>query len=241
MRNLKMAAGLLAAASLLTFGASSAAGASTAKVHPNATPACSFNCFSLSGLQFGPSQIMNAYIPGNLGTGAKIGQKVNLHFATDTQVNADFTGGQVGTLVNFCQSGLNPTGTLSAQSYACINYPSTYPVYEADVSPFGNQSGFCAGVALPATSGENVTLRSCGNEGPATLWIGDLAHAHFVSGHVYTPLVSGASAATSHPLVLTVVSSGKPQNQLTVQPENLLTGNFVNNAQMWTLRFGPAV
>lgn len=223
------------AAPLLVFAAPSA----NASVKPGATPACGWNCVDISSLVLGTGQLLNAYVPGDHGTGAKAGQRVNMHFASDAQVNEDVTGGKVGTVSQYCQSDANPQGLLSSTSYACLNYP-TYPVYEADISPFGNETGLCAGVALPATAGEHVTLVNCGQDA-GSLWIGDLANAHFVSGHFYVPLVSAAFSGFSHPLTLTVnPGSKKPQNQLFVQPENKLTGGWIDNSQMFTLRFGPA-
>src|SRR5262245_50696938 len=76
----------------------SAASAASASVRPAATPACGFNCFNLFSLVLGPRTIQNAYVPGDTGTGGKVGQKVNMNFASNTHPNEDFTGAQVGTL-----------------------------------------------------------------------------------------------------------------------------------------------
>jgi hypothetical protein len=86
---------------------------------------------------------------------------------------------------------------------------------------------------VPA-AGENVTLRACG-QGAGTLWVADESNAHIG----YTPWILGSDPNTSHPLVLTVLdNTRKPQDQLKVTRENLLTGGFVANDQMFTLAFG---
>lgn len=233
------ALGVLAAAvGLAGFGLSAVpAGAA---VHPDATPACSSNCFDLSSLLLGRGTIQNAYVPGDTGVGAKIGQKVNLHVASNSQVNEDFTGAQVGTLGDFCSTALKPSNLLPQDAYVCINYPFFYPVFESDVSPFGNETGLCAGAALPEASGENVTLQACGVTA-STLWVGDLKNEKTSHGHVYFPWVSGGSTSFSHPLTLQVDSGTKsPTNQLKLAPLNTLTGSVSPDAQEFTFTSGPA-
>jgi hypothetical protein len=215
----------------------SAAGAADAKVAPAATPACGFSCFNLSSLVLGFRTIQNAYVPGDTGLGGKVGQKVNLNYASNTHPNEDFEGAQVGTLLNYCP---NYGGTgLSPTSYVCINYPSGYPVFESNWSPFGNQSGLCVGAYLPVFSGENVTLQTCGIS-PTTLWVGDLARTVIRFGHAYFPWVNGGSTTFSHALVLTVdVGTSKPVNQLRLQTLNTLTGGTVPDTQQFTFTVGP--
>ena len=226
-----------AAAVAISALAIPAASASTHHARPNATPACGINCFDLSSLELGHTQVLNAYVPGDTGIGGKAGQKVNLHYGSDSHPNEDFTGAQVGTLLDFCPN-FGGTG-LSATSYACINYPKTYPVFEADWSPFGNQSDLCVGAAEPITAGENTTLQQCGDEA-STLWVGDLHHAFPVPPTGVIPWVNGASTTFSHPLVLTVdPGSRNPANQVKLQTENLLTGGALENAQEWRITFGP--
>jgi hypothetical protein len=211
----------------------SAAGAASASTRPAATPACGFNCFNLFSLVLGRHTIQNAYVPGDTGTGGKAGIEVNLNLASNTHPNEDFTGAQVGTLRDFCGSD------LSATSYVCINYPARYPVFEANWSPFGNESGLCTGSKLPLYSGRETTLQPCGvNAG--TIWVGDLANSIFRSGHLYMPWVNGASTTFSHALVLTVdPSTRKPINQLRVQSLNKLTGGTISDTQQFSFFFGP--
>jgi hypothetical protein len=215
----------------------SAAGSASASVKPHATPACHFNCFNLFSLVLGPFTIQNAYVPGDTGVGGKPGTEVNMNYASNSHPNEDFTAAQVGTLLNFCP---NYGGTgLSSTSYVCVNYPSSYPVYEANWSPFGNQSGLCSGVKMPATSGREVTLQPCGVT-TGTFWVGDLAHVTFRFGIPYTPWVNGASTNVSQPLVLTVdPGTQKPVNQLRVQSLITLTGGVVPDTQQFSFFFGP--
>ena len=231
-----LAAGV-AVTSVIGLSAASVASAATTKVHPNATPACGFNCFNLSSLTLGRGTIQNAYVPGDTGTGGRVGQRVNMNFASNSHPNQDFTGAQVGTLLNFCPN-FGGSG-LSSTSYVCINYPSNYPVFEANWSPFGNESGLCTGSKLPLFSGRETTLQPCGVNA-TTIWVGDLKNSTFHNGHLYTPWVNGASTTFSHALVLTVDPSTKnPRNQLRVQSLNQLTGGVVPDTQEFSLFFGP--
>jgi hypothetical protein len=228
----KMLIALGAAATLLTLG-STAAQASVNHARPDATPACGFNCFELSSLILGPNQIQNVYNSGANGTGGKVGQDVNLKGASNTRPNEDFTGAQVGVLADYCG------GLISAESYVCINYPSSYPVFESNWSPFGNESGLCVGIATPGYSGENATMQNCGVSA-ATLWVGDLKNATSHHGHLYTPWVNASDPNFSHPLVLTVEpGTSRPDNQLKVERLNTLTGGVSPDTQEFTLHIGP--
>jgi len=215
----------------------SAASVASAATKPDATPACGFNCFNLSSLVLGPHTIQNAYVPGDTGVGGKVGQKVNMNYASNSHPNEDFTGAFVGTLGDFCPN-LGGTG-LSPTSYVCIHYPNTYPVFEADWSPFGNESGLCAGAWTPVYSGENVTLQDCGSS-TSTMWVGDIANGTFHHGRHYMPWVNGASSNFSHPLTLQVdPGTRRPINQLKLASLNKLTGGVAPDSQEFTFRFGP--
>ena len=227
----------VAVTSVIGLSAASVASAATTRSHPDATPACGFNCFNLSSLTLGRGTIQNAYVPGDTGTGGRVGQRVNMNFASNSHPNQDFTGAQVGTLLNFCPN-FGGSG-LSATSYVCINYPSNYPVFEANWSPFGNESGLCTGAFQPVFSGENVTLQNCGSQ-TSTIWVGDLKNATFHHGHLYTPWVNGASTNFSHPLTLQVdPGTQRPINQLKLANLNTLTGGVSPDSQEFTLTFGP--
>ncbi len=232
-----LAAGVAVTSVIGLSAASMATAATKPSVKPDATPACGYYCFNLWSLTLGRNTIQNAYVPGDTGVGGKVGQKVNMNYASNSHPNEDFTGAQVGTLADFCP---NYGGTGLAQtSYVCINYPSGYPVYESNWSPFGNESGLCVAAYAPVYSGENVTLQWCGSSA-ASLWVGDLANGTTSHGRPYVPWVNGASTSFSHPLVLTVdPGTKKPINQLRLQSLNKLTGGVAPDTQQFTFNFGP--
>jgi hypothetical protein len=232
-----LAAGI-AVSSVIGLSAATMASASTARpaAKPAATPACGFLCFNLSSLTLGRRAIQNAYVPGDTGVGGKSGQKVNLNLASNTHPNEDFTGAQVGTLGDFCPN-FGGVG-LAQTSYVCIHYPSFYPVFESNWSPFGNESGLCVGAFVPVFSGENVTLQNCGLT-PSTIWIGDIANTVVRNGRIYFPWVNGASTSFSHQLTLTVdPGTSKPINQLRLQSLNKI-GGAIPDTQQFTFSFGP--
>lgn len=221
------------AAILATIG-SAAAQASVNPGAPDATPACGRNCLDLSSLVLGPDLIQNADIRRDNGTGGKVGQTLNLKTASNTVPDEDFTNAKVGDLADFCGN------LISATSYACLNYPKTFPVYESNWAPFGNESGLCAGVRVAGRDNEPVTLQNCGATA-RTLWVGDV-HARVTSHRmVYFPWVNASDPNFSHPLVLTVdQSSVRPDNQLRVARLNTLTGGVVPDTQQFTMQHGPA-
>jgi hypothetical protein len=218
------------------------AGAASAGTHhakPGATTTCGTNCADVYSELLGSGTIMNAYVPGDTGSGGMVGQKVNLKTASNTHPNEDFTdyalsNGTTETVADFCDAYPSPQ-SFNPTSYMCQNY-SAFPVYELSWSPFGNESGLCAGVAKAGVNNENVTLRHCGTT-DNTLWIVD---ENLCSGP-YCPAVNGGDTAFSHPLVLTVnAGTTNPGNQLFVQRENLLNGGVVSDAQMYSFAVGPA-
>jgi hypothetical protein len=228
----KMIVALSTALAMLTVG--SAAALASGRGVPGATPACGTQCFDLSSLVLGRAEIQNAYIAGDTGVGGRVGQAVDLNRASNSHPNQDFTDAFVGTLRNFCG------GVIPARSYVCITYPRSFPVFESDWSPYGNESGLCVGIKLPGYRGERITLRRCGVSA-ATLWVGDRRNATVVAGHVYLPWVNAADTAFSHPLVLTVdTGSRHPGNLLKVERLNFLTGRVVRDSQEFTLTFGAA-
>jgi len=228
----KFITALSAAAALLMLG-SAASQASVTGVTPRATPACGSQCFELSSLELGTGTIQNAYIKGDNGIGGAVGKRLNLRLASNSRPNEDFTGAQVGTLRTFCGD------LISETSYVCVNYPANYPVFESNWSPFGNESGLCAGIARRNVAGQNVTLQNCGVSA-RTMWVGDVANSTTHNGLFYTPWVNASDPNFSHPLVLTVdAGTFLPENQLKVERLNLLTGAVVPDSQEFTLAFGP--
>lgn len=222
----KMIIALAAASSLLAFGATAAQAA--VKPRPNATPACGPQCTDIFSRVLGHHTILNAYVPGDTGVGGKVGQKLNLKFASNSHPNEDFTLAADGTVSQFC-------GTeLASTSVACLHYGSS-EVLELNWTPYGNETDLCAGTSGTIFSGENVTLQQCGvYEG--TLFIVDSDNTQ----HGYSPLIDGASASFSHPEVVTVdPGTVHPTNQIKVETENTLTGGVIPDTQLFLGFPGP--
>lgn len=224
-----------ASASLLALAGGSAVAA--ASVSPNATPACGTNCQDFSSKTLGPGTILNAYIAHNTGIAGKGGQVVNMKFADNSQVNADFEVQDIGQVWNYCNSALNPQGFLSSSSVACVHYRFA-EAYELNFQPFGNASGYCAGTRGTPVDGLTLHLIKCGTT-EGTLWIQQsTAFAHTVPG--YNAYISGATSSFSHPYVAAVQpGSHRPANQVQLQTENLLTGNAVPDNEQFTYSDGP--
>jgi hypothetical protein len=226
----KMIIALAAASSLLAFGATAAQAAvkPKPKPKPNATPACGAQCIDIFSRVLGHHTILNAYVPGDTGVGGKVGQKLNLKFASNSHPNEDFTLAADGTVSQFCGTELAPT------SVACLHYGSS-EVLELNWTPYGNETDLCAGTSGTIFSGENVTLQQCGvYEG--TLFIVDSDNTQ----HGYSPLIDGASASFSHPEVVTVdPGTVHPTNQIKVETENTLTGGVIPDTQLFLGFPGP--
>jgi len=165
------------------------------------------------------------------------GRIINLRQASDTRTNEDFIIRQVSDIGHLCGTG--GVNSLDPTSYACLNYPDFYPVFQGQFAPNSNETGFCVG-AISATEGFKVRLERCGT--PRTFWIGDLAASIQITLPginpfilVYFPLEFSADTSASNPLVLTLNPNSKnPSNLLTLQQENF-SGGSVPDRQMWTL------
>jgi hypothetical protein len=230
--------------------AASAASVSGRIVKPAETTVCNnsgMRCTNISSLLLnqgnGPDFIQNASSWGSVG-GTDQGRKVNLRQASDTRINEDFILTKVGPLSQLCSTG--GANALDPTSYACLNFPPAYSVYQAQFAPDGDESGFCVG-AMSATLGFKIRLERCGT--PRSFWIADLAARLVVTqpgGHhhlVYFPLEFAADTSLSNPLVLTLNTNTKsPANELFLEQENL-SGGQVPDSQMFTLTdpVGPTV
>jgi hypothetical protein len=224
-------------------------GAASASVHPNATPACGFDCSNLFSEQLGSGTIQAVYVPGSNGQAitAHVGTKIDLKFGNDSYTNEDFTLSQNDTLGDACLTvNLGGAGLLSPSSYSCIqlragNFDASFPVIESNWSPDGDQSGLCPGIRGAASAGELVTLQSCG-QSAGTLWVIDENNIHTIGGTTFTPLVLGSDPQSSQPFVLQVnTGSHSPANLLRVERESLLSHSFVPNQDMWSIFNGPAL
>ena len=232
---------LSAAAGLLVFGAAGA----QAATHPhhaisNATSACGAYCSDYSSLLLGPGTIMNAYVAGDTGAvPSHPGQPVNLKYASNSHPNEDFTLQQVGTVSQFCGSLLN------SASVACIDFAGSepsgidYPAYELNWTPYGNESGYCAGTVGTPYNGKQVKLVTCGkSEGSLLI---DEGNDLTTGGLTYDSYITGATSQFSHPYVLSVdPGSAGPANQVRLSAQNSLTGGVAKDSEMFAATAGPA-
>ena len=231
--------------------AASAASASGHTVKPAETTVCQnsgMRCTNISNLMLNqdnsPDFIQNATGLGVVPPSLYQGRKVNLRQASNTRTNEDFILRMVGNLGQLCGTG--GANSIDPTSYACLNYPPAYRVYQAQFAPDGNESGYCVG-AMSATLGFKIRLERCGT--PRSFWIPDLKAGIVVTrpgGHVrlhYFPLEFAADTSLSNPLVLTLnPDTTSPLNGLFLEQENL-SGGQVPDRQMFTLTdpVGPRV
>jgi hypothetical protein len=242
IRGLYVLAASVAVSTALGLAGATAASASTHTVKPHATTVCnnsSMPCTNISNLLLnqgnGPDFVQNATGLGAVG-GTDQGRKVNLRQASDTRINEDFVIRFVGVLGQLCGTG--GVNSIDPTSYACLNYPDFYPVYQGQFAPNSNESGFCVG-ALAATEGFKVRLERCGS--PKSFWVADLAASITITlpapfqPLVYFPLEFAADSSASNPLVLTLnPNTHNPANELFIQQENF-SGGSVPDRQMFTL------
>src|SRR5450432_1007562 len=242
IKGLSVLAASVAVSTALGLAGATAASASTHTVKPHATTVCNNSgmpCTNISNLLLnqgnGPDFVQNATGLGAVG-GTDQGRKVNLRQASDTRTNEDFLVRLVGTLGQLCGTG--GVNSIDPTSYACLNYPTSYPVYQGQFAPDSNESGYCVG-ALAATEGFKIRLERCGS--PKSFWVADLAAGITVtvpspfSALVYFPLEFAATTPASNALVLTLnPNSTRPANALTLQQENF-SGGHVKDTQMFTL------
>ena len=229
---------LAASAAITTTLGLSAAGAASASSGPgikNATTVCGGLCFDLSNEQLGMNSIQNAH-------GGASGTSINLRRQGNLKVNEDFEAGFVGFLGEFCAND-GGNGEIPATSYACVNYPVFWDVFQSNFAPDSNESGLCAGVTVPGVS-QRVSLVPCAGVTGDSFWVGDLANG--TSGDCrtsgdYCPWINGGDPSTSHPLALTVNTGSKhPTNVLRVDRENL-SGGGIPDIQQFTTEPGPAI
>jgi hypothetical protein len=244
-----LAASVAASTTLGLAGATSAS--ATIHIKPAETTVCNnstMRCTNISNLMLNqgnsPDYIQNATGLGVVPPSLYQGRKINLRQASNSRTNEDFIITKLGTLSALCGTG--GVNSLDPTSYACLNYPGTYPVFEGQFAPNGNESGFCVG-AMSATLGFKIRLEQCGS--PRAFWVADLATQVTVTrpggGQTlhYFPLEFAADTSLSNPLVLTLNPNTKsPANGLFLEQENL-QGGQVPDRQLFTLTdpVGPTV
>ncbi len=230
----------VAVTTMLSLSVAGAASASVRTVHPNQTPACGKSCTEVYSLLLGTKTIINAYVPGDTGGGAKAGQPIVLQRQSDSHPNQDFTNNlPAGTTVaSFCPppGGDTNGGVYFSQTSVACRSLTGNPVMEWAFTPYGNDTGLCIGVASGEVSGEKLTLQPCG-ESVRTLFIADTTHSRTVGTVTYNPYINGGDSRFSHPLVLTVdEGSARPANQLKLEPERFLTGGRVSDTQQFATK-----
>ena len=240
----------MSAAAVITASFGASAGVASAATHGKKdTVACGSNCVSLFSDQLGSGVTMNAFVPGDTGVGGHVGTPVNMHVAGNFRPNGDFSPSLSGFVFQFC--GFLANDFFSPTSFICTHYP-LFAVIELNWSPFGNQSGWCAGVSR-ATSGRQVTLQPCG-ETAKTVWVADRIHSTNGTNCLipatppvspgdpsvnFCPLINGGDTNFSQPLVLTLnTGTNRPTNQLQLYRE-LLVGSEARSNQQFAYFFGP--
>ena len=244
----------MSAVAVMAGGLSLAAGTANAVSHVKKdTVACGSNCISLFSDTLGSSTTLNAFVPGDTGTGGKVGQKVNMHVAANNRPNGDFIPSVVGRVFQFC--GFLANDFFSPTSYICLHY-GPFEVFELAWSPFGNgvsPTPLCAGVAVAGVTGENMTLRPCG-ENSKTLWIADRTNSTLgtdcrnavvppvAAGDPsvnFCPWVNGSDTNFSNPLVATLdTGTLNPTNQMRITRE-VLNNNIASTNQQFAFFNGP--
>jgi hypothetical protein len=210
-----MAAGVAVVTSLGLIGAG-AASAATAKVKPDATPPCGGSCYNPYNAKWGPNVILST-------PGSSVGAKVNLRQADNSNPGQDWTSYFQGSVWKFYHYGL-VSGNLA------FHYGNE-PAFEAQWSPYGVNTGLCAGTRSPAKNGLKVTLQECGN-GANTVWVVDTNDAAAdPNSDGYFPIIAGSTTNFSQPQVLT---AGTPYwTQATTQRLQTYSTTDIANAQLW--------
>lgn len=242
---------LAIAATLTLVGGVTAAGALTSGTARAATPSCGASCIDPFSFQFGTHHSPN-YVLDVFRQGDKVGQPIILFRSSNDDPAEDFTVSYQGQVSDFYGLGLvSPEvelhygGGITLANPGGDGFPDLY-AWEVEYSPYGVDSGLCAGLASTAYSGEDVTLQPCGATA-RTVWITDTENpAGFLDD--YVPVINGSDDNFSQPFVLDYPHNGfptdKPRPELYV--DNLTgfsNGSILNvtgviDTQEWGADFG---
>jgi hypothetical protein len=193
------------------------------------TPSCGGNCVNIFSREFG-THTTPGYVVDDLRQGERTGQPIILFRAANYDPAEDWAVSFQGDVSDFYEAGLVSsaldlhygcgyslqTGTCSATVNPVTGrpFPDDY-AFEIEYSPYGVESGLCAGVGATAAAGTPVALEPCGDSSK-TVWVVDQADAS--NGSVnpaldeYVPLINGSDTNFSQPFVLTYPSDGYPTN-----------------------------
>jgi hypothetical protein len=223
---------LAAAATLTLVGALGAAGA-TAGTARAATPSCGPTCIDIFSKNFGtatnPQFTVDVFRQSQ-----KTGQPVILFRESNADPALDWTISNDGQVSDFYAAGLvsaelalhygcNGVIVVAGASIPCAPTGAVDDyAFEDQYSPFGVDSGLCAGVASTAFQNEGVSLQPCGVSA-RTVWVVDTLDS-CPTNPLYSaelPLINGSDLNFSHPFVATYPAAGfptdKPRPQLIVQ------------------------
>ena len=156
-----------AAATLTLVGGVGAAGAISASA---ATPSCGFTCIEVFNHNFGTHKHPN-FVLDTLRRGEKVGQPQILFRVSNSDPAEDYTISYQGLVSDFFTAGLVSAAVNLHYGAGAVGFPDDF-AYEIQYSPYGVDSGLCAGVASTAVAGEKVTLQPCGVSSK-TVWIVD--------------------------------------------------------------------
>jgi len=232
-----------AAAALTLVGGVGAVGTMAANA---ATPSAGPNAVDIFNHDFGthahPNFVLDTYRQGE-----KVGQPQILFRVANSDPAEDYTYSYQGLTSDFFAAGLVSAAVDLHYGGGATLGTGTFPddaAFEIQYSPYGVDSGLCAGVAATAVAGEGVTLQPCGVSAK-TVWIVDSADT---VTHGYVPLINGSDTNFSQPFVLTYPSSGyptdKPRPQLYVsnltgsQGAGGLPQGTINSSQLFGADLG---
>jgi hypothetical protein len=212
-----------AAATLTLIGGVGAVGASAAHA---ATPSAGPSAIDIFSRDFGTHAHPN-FTLDTLRQGEKVGQPQILFRTANFDPALDYTISYQGLVSDFFAAALVSPEVDLHYGAGATGFPDD-AAFEVQYSPYGVDSGLCAGVAATAISGEKVTLEPCGVSSK-TLWIVDSADT---VAHGYVPLINGSDTNFSQPFVLTYPAAAYPTDM--PRPElyvSNLTGSQGANGQ----------
>jgi len=199
---------VFAAAAALTLVGGAGAVAATATAANAATPSCGFTCIDIFNHDFGTHAHPN-FVLDTLRQGEKVGQPQILFRVANSDPAEDYTFSYQGKVSDFFAAGLVSAAVNLHYGGGATLGKGTFPddsAFEIQYSPYGVDSGLCAGVAATAVAGEKITLEPCGVSAK-TVWIVDSADT---AGHGYVPFINGSDTNFSQPFVATYPSASYP-------------------------------
>jgi len=209
---------LAVAATMTMVGGVSAVGLLPAGA---STPSCGKGCVTGYSQEFGPAFVLDV-----LRQGEKAGQPVILFRASNSDPAEDFTISDQGTVDDFNTAGL-------VSDALALNY-GALEAYEYEYSPYGVDSGLCAGVGSTAGNGTPVALEPCGQSGK-TVWVVDTLDDN--TNPDFVPLINGSDTNFSHPYVLHYPGNGYPTDlprpQLNTYMLQEYSDGTVYNNELW--------